>query len=57
MKITVFPFQPRPQPSVRETLPRGGFQAVQSFKGAPEGRSTTAKITDNQYRKITGCKY
>ena len=57
MKFTVTSFQPRSQPSVRETLPRGGFQAVQSFKGAPEGRATTTKTTDNQYRKITGCKY
>jgi hypothetical protein len=57
MKFTITSFQPRPQPSVRETLPRGCFQAVQSFKGAPEGRATTAKTTDNQYRKITGCKY
>jgi len=57
MKFTITSLQPRPQPSVRETLPRGGFQAVQSFKGAPEGRATTTKTTDNQYRKITGCKY
>lgn len=57
MKFTITSFQPRQQPSVRETLPRGGFQAVQSFKGAPEGRATTTKTTDNQYRKITGCKY
>ena len=57
MKFTITSFQPRQQPSVRETLPRGGFQAVQSFKGAPEGRATTTKTTENQYRKITGCKY
>lgn len=57
MKFTITSFQPRQQPSVRETLPRGGFQAVQSFKGAPEGRATTTKTTDNQYRKVTGCKY
>lgn len=57
MQIKFMSFQTRSQPSVRETLPRGGFQAVQSFKGAPEGRATTTKTTDNQYRKVTGCKY
>jgi hypothetical protein len=54
-KFSIFTGAPRP--SVRETLPKGGFQAVQSFKGAPEGRATTTKTTDNQYRKVTGCKY
>jgi hypothetical protein len=57
MNIKIFSFQPRTQPSVRETLPSGGYKSMQSFKGAPEGRATTTKTTDNQYRKITGCKY
>ena len=57
MRIKFMSFPTRQQPSVRETLPKGGFQPVQSFKGAPEGRGTTTKTTDNQYRKVTGCKY